>query len=104
MTTTMIYPQTNVRISQLKNNLKSKMLYFYRTDVSEGTDVNKSRESRQCDFCHYWYFVDKCFMFQPDVCKGCHNVLMISMNLSDIAILNIHGVDYHDLTEKGGTL
>ena len=29
---------------------------------------------------------------------------MISMNLSDIAILNIHGVDYHDLTEKGGTL
>ena len=29
---------------------------------------------------------------------------MISMNLSDIAILNIHGVDYHDLTEKSGTL
>ena len=43
-------------------------------------------------------------MFQPDVCNGCHNVLMISMNLSDIAILNIHGVDYHDLTEKSGTL
>ena len=25
----------------------------------------------------------------------CHNLLMMSMNLSDIVILNIKGVDYH---------
>ena len=39
-------------------------------------------------------FLDKGFKFQPDVCKGCHDVLMISMNLSDFAILNIKSADY----------
>ena len=33
-------------------------------------------------------------MFQPDVCNECHDVLMMAMNLSDIAILNIYGADY----------
>ena len=28
------------------------------------------------------------------VCNSCHDVLMISMNLSDIAILNIQCADY----------
>ena len=38
-------------------------------------------------------FVDKGFKFQPNICHGCHGALMISMNFTDIAILNIHGVD-----------
>ena len=29
------------------------MLYFDRTDVSEGTDVNKTNASKECDICHY---------------------------------------------------
>ena len=33
-------------------------------------------------------------MFQPDNCNGCYDLLMMSMNLSNIAILNIKGVDY----------
>ena len=33
------------------------------------------------------------FKFQPRVCNGCQDVLMLSMNLSKIAILNIHGID-----------
>ena len=39
-------------------------------------------------------FLDKWFKFQPDVCNGCHDVLMMSMNLSDIAILSINDADY----------
>ena len=39
-------------------------------------------------------FLDKGFKFQPDVCNDFHNVLMMSMNLSDIASLNMHGTDY----------
>ena len=35
------------------------------------------------------------FKFQPGNCNGCHDVLKMSMNLSDIAILNINGFDYH---------
>ena len=33
-------------------------------------------------------------MFQLDVFYGFHELLMMSINLSNIAILNIHGFDY----------
>ena len=29
------------------------MIYFDRIDVSEGTDINKTSASKQCDVCHY---------------------------------------------------
>ena len=98
------------------------MLYFDRIDVSEGTDVNKTSESNECDICHYWYVLNKGFKFQPNVCNRCHDLLMMSLNLSDVAILNIKGSDYRciisgirkseavnlmqntDLTEKSRTL
>ena len=98
------------------------MLYFDRIDVSEGIDVNKTSASKECDVCHYWYFLNYSFKFQPNVCNRCHDLLMMSMNLSNIAILNIKGSDYcfiislisknesihlmqnADLTEKSGIL
>ena len=46
------------------------MLYFNRTDVSEGIDVHKTRESKEYNICHYWYFLDKDFKFQPSVSNG----------------------------------
>ena len=70
------------------------MLYFDIIDVSEGIDINRTSRSKECDICHYWYFLDKRFKLQPDVCNGCRDVLMMSMNLSNIAILNIKGADY----------
>ena len=69
------------------------MLYYDRIDVSEGTDVNKINESKRCDICQYWYFLNKGFKFQPNVCNRCHDLLMMSMNLSDITMLNIISVD-----------
>ena len=32
------------------------MLYYHKINVSEGIDVNKTSESKECDICHYWYF------------------------------------------------
>ena len=29
------------------------MVCYQRTDVSEGIDVNKTRESKEYDICHY---------------------------------------------------
>ena len=60
------------------------MLYYDRIDISEAIDVNESSESKECDICHYWYFLDKEFKFQQDVCNECHDVLMMSVNLSGI--------------------
>ena len=35
------------------------MLYFDRTDVSEGIDVNKTSASKEGDVCHQCYFLNK---------------------------------------------
>ena len=98
------------------------MLYFNRIDVSEGIDVNKTSSAKECDICHYWYLLNYTCKFQPNACNRYHDSLMMSMNLSDIAILNIKGSDYRciislisknkainvmqnaDLTEKSGIL
>ena len=70
------------------------MLYFHKIDVSEEIDVNKTIASKECDICHCWCFLNIGFKFQPNVCNRCHDLLMMSMNLSDIAILRIKSVDY----------
>ena len=65
------------------------MLFCDRIDVSEGTDVNKRSEPKECKICHCWYFLNKRFKYQLSVCNRCHDLLTISMNLIDVGILNI---------------
>ena len=59
-----------------------KMLYHDRINASGGIDVNKTSASKECHICYYWYFLNYSFKFQPNVC---HDLLMMSLNLSDIA-------------------
>ena len=33
-------------------------MYCNRIDISEGTDVDKTSASKQCNICHYWYFLN----------------------------------------------
>ena len=70
------------------------MIYYDRTEVSEGIDVNKTSASKKCDVCHYWYFRNYSIKLQPNVCNRCHDLLMMSANLSDITLLNIKDSDY----------
>ena len=58
------------------------MIYFDRINVSERTDVNKTSVSKACDICHYWYFLNYSFKFQPNVCNRYHDSLIMSMNPS----------------------
>ena len=44
--------------------------------------------------CHYWYFKEVGFKFEPSVRNKRHDVLMTSNELKNIAILNLGGVDY----------
>ena len=50
------------------------MLYFDSIEVSKGVDVNKTSESKERDVCHYLYFLNKGFRFQPNFCNGCHDL------------------------------
>ena len=99
-----------------------KMIYYDRIDVSEGIDVYKTSASKECDVCHYWYFLNYSFKIRPNFCNRGQDLLMISVNLSDIAILNIkrskfrciisliskndaiYILQHADLTEESGTL
>ena len=73
------------------------MLYYGRTDVSERVNVNKTSASKECDVYHYWYSLNCSFQFPPNLCSRCHDLLIMSINLSDIAILNIEGSDYRHI-------
>ena len=96
-----------------------KILYCDRTDVSDGIDINKGSASKECDICHYWYFLNYSFKFQQNACNRCHDLLTMSINLSDIAIKGsyyiciisliskneaINLLQNADLTKKGETL
>ena len=70
------------------------MIYCNRIDASEGIDANKTSESKEFDICQYWYYLNQGFRFQPNVCNGCHDFLMMSMNLGDIVILNTKSDEY----------
>ena len=70
------------------------MLQYKKIDVSEGIDTNKTSASKECMLCHYWYFKDVGFKFEPHVCNKCHDVLMTAYELKIVAILTVKGVDY----------
>ena len=70
------------------------MLQYEKISVSEGIDVNKTSVSKECMLCHYWYFKDVGFKFEPHVYNKCHDILMTAYELKNIAILNVKGADF----------
>ena len=69
------------------------MLYYDRIDISEGIDLAKSNNSKECMICHYQFF-NHGFEFQNSVWNGFHDLTMLSVNISDIAIITVKNVDY----------
>ena len=70
------------------------MLEYDKIDISEGIDTNKTSGSKECNICHYWYFLDKNFNYEPYLCNGCHNLMQKAMSVNDVAIVFIKGNDY----------
>ena len=67
------------------------MLEYYKIDVSEGIDVNKTNASKECDVCHYWYFLDKGFKSESYFYNGCHYLIQKALNFNDVGVI---GNDY----------
>ena len=65
------------------------MLKYDRIDISEGIDVNKTNKSKECKFCHYWYFLNKNFSYGPYTCDSCHDIVQRSTDFKNIAIVHI---------------
>ena len=70
------------------------MLEYDRINISEGIDTNKTSASKECNICHYWYFLDKNLNYDPYLCNGCHDLLQKAMSFKNFAIVSIKGNDY----------
>ena len=62
------------------------MLEYDRIDISERIEINKTNASKECDICHYWYFKDIGFKFEPYLCNGCHDLVQKAMSFNDVAL------------------
>ena len=57
-------------------------------------DVIKTNASKECDICHYWYFKDIYFKYEPYFCNGCHDLMQKAMCFDDVAIAYVKGSAY----------
>ena len=69
------------------------MLEYDRINISEEIDINKTNASKECDVCHYWYFLCKNFDYEPYLCNDCHDLMQKAMNFNDVAIVFLKGND-----------
>ena len=70
------------------------MLEHDRIDISERTDANKTNLSKECDICHYSYFKDIDFKYEPYLYNGCHDSMQKAMSFNNIAIVYVKGSAY----------
>ena len=67
------------------------MVEYDRIDISEGTDINKTSLSKECNICHYWYFKDIGFKYENHLCNGCHDLMQKVMSFNNVAIVYVKG-------------
>ena len=60
--------------------------------ISEWVDVNKTNLAKECDICHYWYFKDIGFKYEPYLWNGCHNLMQKAMRFNNVAIVYVQRI------------
>ena len=60
------------------------MLDYDRIDISDGIDPTSSNKNKECLIFHYLFFKHG-FKFQDSAYNGCHDLTMLSVNISNIA-------------------
>ena len=49
--------------------------------------------------CHYWIFNDG-FEFQESIRNSCHDLTLLSVNVSDVALVTVINVDYRCIIQN----
>ena len=69
------------------------MVYYNRIDISEGIDLAKSNNSKECMI---WFLImDSNFKI-----LYAHDLAMLRVHISDIAIITVKNVDYDCITHN----
>ena len=69
------------------------MQYYDKINISEGTDLTKNNRIKAYMICHYCFF-NHGFKFQDSVSNGCHDLTILCLNISNVAIVTVKNVDY----------
>ena len=85
------YPQ--VSLDECLYDLYVTKIFFIMIELTflKELMLMKKSESKEWDICYTWYFLNKRFKFQPKVWNRSHDLLMMSINLGNIAIIKIKG-------------
>ena len=75
------------------------MLEYDRIDIFEGIDITKNKDtSRECSLCKFYYFLNKNFNYQTNLCDKCHDISMKAITLKSMAIIyhekNVYRVNF----------
>ena len=76
------------------------MLKYDKIDITEGIDLNKTNKSKECMFCHYWYYLNKNFTYGSFTCDGCYNIVQKSIDFKNIAIVRVKKSGYTEFILK----
>ena len=63
------------------------MLECDRIDILEGIDINKTNASKECDICHYWYFLRKNCNYEPYLYNGCYGLMQKKLSILMMLLL-----------------
>ena len=68
-------------------------MYYDIIDIREEIGLAKSNNIKKSIICYYQLF-DHRFAFQDSICNVFRNLLILCLNISDIVIITVKGVDY----------
>ena len=77
------------------------MLYYDGINLSKGIDAAKSKSNKECIVFYYSFFNHR-FGFQNSVCNGCHDLMILCLNISSISDITVKGVDYRSIIHEIG--
>ena len=71
------------------------MLEYGRSDISERNKrANKTRASKECDICHYWFFKYIGFKCEPYLRNRYRDLMQRTMTFIDFALNYVKGIAY----------
>ena len=88
-----LYPQVFLDDTLYELSIQ-KMLEFDRIGIFKVIDVNKTRLSKECDICQYWFFKDIAFKYEKYLRNGCHDLMQKTLSFNDVAIVYVKGNAY----------
>ena len=76
-----------------------------RIDLCEGIDAKKCEDtSRECSLCKFYYFLNKNFNYQTNLCDGCHDISTKAISMQNVAIIyhgkNVYCVNFSFMSKN----